>query len=465
MTPRFLALAAAACLALAVASLLAPAAPAYDAWAWLVWGRELAGLELDTSSGPSFKPLPVAIAALLSPAGDAAPAIWLVLVRASFALSLVLAGTLAYRLAAGWRWLAAGFAALSVLLLYDEVTPWTRQAAIGMSEPVLVALVLGAIAAALARRPRAALALAGLAALLRPEAWPLLAAFGWSCWRADRALRPWLVALALAVPAVWIVPDLLGSGGAAGAGERALRGDGTPLEALLEALRRAATMPLAAAWPLAALALLRVRCQPAAAMRVLAAGALAWIATVAVMAAAGFAGLPRFMAPALAVVGILAGAGLSELARRRRIGRLALAAALVATAAQLPSRAGDATDALAVAADAARRGERLRALVAHVGRTPLLACGKLATSDVLQRTALAWELRVPIAQVVSFGEPPSRSGAFVVGPAATRAVRARLERRAVLLGERGEWRVYSLRCSPAAAASSARSAGVTGARR
>ena len=32
--------------------LLVAVEPLYDAWAWLVWGRELAHLGLDTSSGP-----------------------------------------------------------------------------------------------------------------------------------------------------------------------------------------------------------------------------------------------------------------------------------------------------------------------------------------------------------------------------------------------------------------------------
>jgi hypothetical protein len=49
-------------------------APAYDPWMWLLWGREIAGGTLSTSEGPAFKPLPVAVCALLAPLGDdAAP--------------------------------------------------------------------------------------------------------------------------------------------------------------------------------------------------------------------------------------------------------------------------------------------------------------------------------------------------------------------------------------------------------
>ncbi|MGH2944646.1 MAG: hypothetical protein ACRDLN_17935, partial [Solirubrobacteraceae bacterium] len=73
MTIRRISCVVALCLGLAAASLAVADEPVYDAWAWLVWGRELAHLELDVSSGPAWKPLTVALAAPLSLAGDAAP--------------------------------------------------------------------------------------------------------------------------------------------------------------------------------------------------------------------------------------------------------------------------------------------------------------------------------------------------------------------------------------------------------
>src|SRR5919108_97697 len=83
---------AAACLALAALSLLLPWALAFDPWAWLVWGREVTRLELDTAGGPSWKPLPVVATTILAPAGDAAPALWLVLARAGGLLAVTGAG-------------------------------------------------------------------------------------------------------------------------------------------------------------------------------------------------------------------------------------------------------------------------------------------------------------------------------------------------------------------------------------
>ena len=47
----------AACLGLATLSLLLPSELSYDPLAWVVWGREIAHLGLDTSGGPSWKPL------------------------------------------------------------------------------------------------------------------------------------------------------------------------------------------------------------------------------------------------------------------------------------------------------------------------------------------------------------------------------------------------------------------------
>ncbi len=76
----------AACLALGAASLVLPSEPSYDPLAWLIWGRELAHLRLDTSGGPSWKPLPVVFTTLFAPFGEldrgSAAAIWMALARA-----------------------------------------------------------------------------------------------------------------------------------------------------------------------------------------------------------------------------------------------------------------------------------------------------------------------------------------------------------------------------------------------
>ena len=81
------------------ATLALPATLGYDAWAWTVWGRQLAHLDLATTAGPSFKPLPVLALAPLSVLGAATPVVWMGLMRAAAVLSLLLAYRLGARLA------------------------------------------------------------------------------------------------------------------------------------------------------------------------------------------------------------------------------------------------------------------------------------------------------------------------------------------------------------------------------
>ncbi len=82
---------------------------------------------------------------------------------------------------------------------------------------------------------------------------------------------------------------------------------------------------------------------------------------------------------------------------------------------------------------------------------------------MLVRTALAWKLGVPLGQVVSFGEPPRLSGAFLVGLEATPALRAAVRRVAVPVAREGEWTVYSLDCpATTRSPSPSSSAGVSG---
>src|SRR4051812_42902607 len=85
------------CLALAALSLTLPSVPTYDPWAWIIWGREVAHLDLVTRTGPSWKPLPVIFTTPFSLAGDdGAPLLWLLVARAGGILAIAMA----YRLAA-----------------------------------------------------------------------------------------------------------------------------------------------------------------------------------------------------------------------------------------------------------------------------------------------------------------------------------------------------------------------------
>jgi hypothetical protein len=172
------------------------------------------------------------------------------------------------------------------------------------------------------------------------------------------------------------------------------------------------------------------------------------------------------LAPAAAIVCVLAGVGL--VATRPRPPRVAVAlvvAGVVVTAVGLPGRVSEPAHAWRSAARISDSHDRLRTLARIVGRDRLLACGRLATSDVLVRTTLAWELDVPLSQIVSFGERPRLSGAFVVGLQASPGLREEVRDAATLVAGVGEWRVYTIDCGATASASAASSAGVSGATR
>ncbi len=301
----------------AVSLLLVAPAPSYDPWAWLLWGDQVLGGDLNTLEGPSFKPLPVAVCTLLAPLGTIAPWLWVLLARAGAALAVVLAFRIGRRLADGSA-AAGALAALGVVLCES----YLGLAAAGWSEGILLALVLGAAEAWRAGRPRWALAWGVAAGLVRVETWPFLLVAGLLAWRRRPQDRPFLVAAILLVPAAWILPELVGSGQALRSAARArIPNPGQPAlsdNPMLASLRAALALPL---WPLwAGVALTSWRAwfrhdRAARALLVPAAVGLAWIGLVAVMSAAGFSGEPRYALPGAALVALSGASGLVMAAR------------------------------------------------------------------------------------------------------------------------------------------------------
>lgn len=442
----------AAALALAAVSLLLPFFPVYDPWAWLVWGRELAQGSLETAAGPSWKPLPVLIDAPLSLLGGAAPKAWLLIARAGWICAPLLAGLLAARLsgeATGrWRWVAAGVAAGSVALTWDSFTPPLRQFTGGLSEPLLVALVLGAIWAALDERRGWVLGLGTAAALLRPEVWPFLAVWAWFATRDRPRLRAAAIAAAVLVPLAWFVPDIVGAGTPLEGGETARAGGIEPLDGLA-VLGRALAAPLAAAWLGVALLLWRgafpnqwFAKAPGAGgdrpLAILLAGAGAWIALVALMAIAGFAGLPRFLAPATAVVAVIGGVGIAR-AGAAASKRGPVVATLVLAVAGFGWRLAELPGDLDVVERQTSSIEHLFDLVEETGGAQLLACqDRVRMTHVREQTALAWKLDAPISSVLIRHRP--RYGV---------AVSTKPVPQGDLFAHSGRWRATRLPC-PAA---------------
>jgi hypothetical protein len=399
------------CAALAAVSLLLPWALAFDPWSWLVWGREVTRLELDTAGGPSWKPLPVVVTTVLAVAGGAAPALWLVVARAGGLLALAGAGALAWRLAGGRTGPLAAAGAVAAMALSDW---WLFNSALGNSEGLLAAAVLWAVVAALAGRHRAGLALALAAALLRPEAWPFLGLYALWLWRSGR--EPLAVAaLALVpVPLLWFGPDAIGAGGALGASSAA-RGTASPQSAVnagFPALQVLADFAELLTPPVLALAaagaLLGGRIE-----RGLAAGALAWVAIVAVMTQAGYAGNPRYNVAPAAVCCVLAGVGVALVARRARAPAAGWALATALAAGVLAFTAGDLSDQLGELGDRADRRVQLDEVVARAGGAePVRACAPAFTVQPM-KAMLAWWIDASMAHLA---DPPRVPGAVFSAP-------------------------------------------------
>lgn len=299
------------CLAAAALTLLFAWPPGADAWAWLIWGREITHLDLATTGGPSWKPLTVAGTTVLSLLGGAAPTAWLLLVRAAAFGSLALAALLVVRIArgAGTVALAAG-ATLAVLGI--ALAPGALNAAAqGYSEPIVVLLLLAAVERALAGRMRAAFVLGWAVGLARPESWPFLGLFAIWLWIRRPEERRLVVALLVALPVLWYVPDWIGAGDPLYGGRRARSGGtvGIDLGIQGDAARRALASVALPLWLLAAAGVAIAWRRGERTVALLGASAVVWIAGVVVMTALGYLGIARFYLPPAAVICVLGGAG------------------------------------------------------------------------------------------------------------------------------------------------------------
>jgi hypothetical protein len=304
---RGVALFVAACVAIAALTLLLPSAPTYDPWAWIIWGREITHLDLVTTEGPSWKPLPVAFTTIFSVFGSVAPDLWLVVARAGAVAGIVLAYRVARRLGGG---VVGGVAAAAGL----AIAPWwLRNAALGNSEGLIVAFMLAAVDRELAGRRGTAFTMAVCAGLLRPEAWPFLGLYGLFL-LFKRALPVRVVLGAGAgVVALWLLPEWWGSGDLLRAMHRAkVVNPGAPTYAenpAIETLNDAYAMltaPLLAGLAGAVALMVARRDRVIAALVVM---GLAWMGLVAYMTQDGFSGNQRYLIAPVALFLVLGGAG------------------------------------------------------------------------------------------------------------------------------------------------------------
>src|SRR5215212_1760724 len=316
---RVYALLAALALALGALTLLYPSTPTYDPWAWILWGREIVQLDLQTDGGPSWKPFPVLFTMVFSLFGGAAPDLWLVVARGGAILAVVLAFRLGARLTDRDGWsvasITAGPIAAVALVISSQ---FVRTMSLGNSEGLMVAFALWAVERHLDGRYRQAFVLVFLASLLRPEIWLFMGVYGLWLLLIDRRAVWLVVSGGVLTLALWFLPEWWGSGNLMRAADRAQQPnpnspafaehpfvqvvkDTWPL--VITPVKAAAAFALAlAAWDW-----IRKRRQAA----VLAVGllGLSWIVLIALMTQAGFSGNPRYIILGTSMLAVVGGVG------------------------------------------------------------------------------------------------------------------------------------------------------------
>ncbi len=284
--------------------------PGFDPYGWLVWGHQTLHASLDTNAAPSWKPLPYVFTVPFALAGHFEMRLWMIAAVALSLSGVVFAGRIAYRLTDAppeRRWVgiaAAVFAGVALLGIQNYAHYYLSA----QSDPMIVALVLGAIDLHLSGRPRAAFVLAVLAGLGRPEAWPFEGLYAIWLWiRVPRArglvVGGTVISLLLwfGIPALTSRSPFVAASNAYKSGRRLTSNQvGGTITRFLSINELPVELAALVAVGLAALRRDRVTLA-------LTAGVLLWVVIEIGFALHGWPGLVRYMFEAGAVVAVLAG--------------------------------------------------------------------------------------------------------------------------------------------------------------
>jgi hypothetical protein len=399
--------------------------PSYDAFGWLVWGRQALHWNLDTNGAPSWKPLPFLFTFPYALAGHGQMWLWMVTEAAGAIAGGWFAARIAYRLTGdtpGRRYapiVGAVFAAVGVLALQD----FYQLILIGNVDPLNMTLTLAAVDAHLSKRPRLAFAMLVLAALGRPEAWPFAALYAGWLWRQSdgRRTRAYAIAGVAVIPLLWFgIPALTAhswfiSGDLALGSKNVLHG--SKFSGVVDRFFGLSEWPMNVAIGLALVlaAIRRDRTSLA-----LAGAAVLWVAIEIAFAYHGWSAVPRYMLEPAAVLVAIAGGGVGRELAAWVSPRLLVRLAGPATAAALvvglvPATRAGVRVAHAAIDDAhvrAKQLDRLEDVIRRFGGPKRVrACGQPVTFVGLQST-LAWELRMNVGYVgfkpgkeISSGKP------------------------------------------------------------
>jgi hypothetical protein len=450
-------------LVVAALSLLIPSTPSYDPWAWLVWGREIIHLNLHTTGGPTWKPLPVIFTTIFSLFGSAAPDLWLVVARAGALVAVLMAFKVAWRIAAGLFGVRAEgtgwvsrvsllpilFAALVAAASLANSRGFVTDNALGYSEGLMTALVLIAFDRHLDGSRRQAFAIGFFAALDRPELWAIWGPYGLYLWWTDPGARKLVGSLFVLIPILWFGPELWGSGHLFRGVTRAqhVRSNSAALakcpfctefrqHAWPKVMFRIKAVALLAT-AVAGVGLYRTRASwwrrgelPAGTrgrLMLLAAGTFGWLwwILIALLTQAGFSGNDRYLVLGSALISIAGGVGwgwaavaaASLAARLRRADSrpalwasgLAVVIAAVILIAAPPWIGPSVIDVPAThraLVYQAHLREDMATVVKRLGRRQILGCGTVMTEG-FQVPMLAWNLDVHTMQIEA---PPTEPG-------------------------------------------------------
>jgi hypothetical protein len=423
--------------------------PGFDPYGWLVWGHETLVGALNTNAAPSWKPLPYLFTVPYALAGHYQVWLWLI---TSVAISLagpIFAGRIVYRLvgrtAAGDRrpaLFAAAFAGVGSLLITD----YFHYVLSAQSDPLIAALVLGAIDCHLSGRRRWALVCLVLASLGRPEAWPFAGLYGLWLWRSERAMRWWLVGGLVLVLALWFGIPGLTSHSFFQAGSNALHsGRALTHNKITGTIGRFKDLQPLVLEVVALLSFLWAVVRRDRITVVLALGAALWVVVEIAFALHGWPGVPRYLFPAAAVTAVVAGVGIGRAltafprlpfgadALRSPAAARWLGVALVAivSGALVPTAISRARAEHGDVVDQQRRTasiNQLSTLVSRLGGPDRFKqCGEPLTRLEYQ-SIVAWTLRINVAtvgfkygQAEAHGNPlvlitPSATGGWTVQP-------------------------------------------------
>jgi hypothetical protein len=331
---------------------------------------------------------------------------------------------------------AAGIVAAAGLVL---TLGWMRAFSHAFTEPLAIALVLAAIDRHLAGRPRQALVLGALVSLTRPEAFPLVALYGALLWRRSEAGVTLVAATLVAVPALWLIPDWIGSGDPFN-GSRLARDLLESKRADLSTALRYAPVPLTAA---AVAGTVLAAWQHDRAFVEVAGLAGAWAALLRLMMAAGYPASARFFFLPAAILCVVGAAGAVRLATAPRAGWLRAPLAIGAVAVLAWSFVPRIERSVDIAESAASRAEAeadLWQAVTRAGGADLRRCGRPALPRGMRwtRGVVAWRLEVPLRRIVSVHSLGDRAAVLSLSRGTGRrvsggTVAVKLPRRAAVL--------------------------------